>query len=184
MSSWSDTATEGSLGDTVTERTKMPNNGTTGIPVWYCSLNNRRLWVLKRCREEGLLESTNNLVRVRLRTPKSRAEALRYSLQNCVLEAKMIREGGGGGGASAGDPTIGSKSQESITAHLHDEEDDDCSSSNDDGMIPMKRQEEKGPDNINYNDDNNVDSSDGADDSDSDGACKPTISNRFSALLL
>lgn len=56
----------------------------------YFSLNNRRLWVLKRCREEGLLE--NNSVKVRVRLPKSDAEAARYSIENCVLEAKIMKE--------------------------------------------------------------------------------------------
>ena len=57
---------------------------------WYFSLNNRRLWVLKRCREEGLLDK--NQIRVRFRRPKSSAEASRYSLENCALEAKMMKE--------------------------------------------------------------------------------------------
>jgi len=58
--------------------------------VWYFSLNNRRLYVLKRCREEGLLD--NNLVRVRVRQVKSENEMERYTLENCALEAKFIRE--------------------------------------------------------------------------------------------
>lgn len=57
---------------------------------WYFSLNNRRLWVLKRCREEGLLP--NNQIYVRVRKPKSEQEALRYCLENCALEAKIIPE--------------------------------------------------------------------------------------------
>jgi hypothetical protein len=57
---------------------------------WYFSLNNRRLWVLKRCREEGLL--VNNQIRVRVRHAKSSAELERYTLQNCALEAKFMRE--------------------------------------------------------------------------------------------
>ena len=58
---------------------------------WYFSLNNRRLWVLKRCREEGLL-TNNNQIQVRVRPPKSSAEEARYSLENCALEAKVMRE--------------------------------------------------------------------------------------------
>jgi hypothetical protein len=58
-----------------------------GLP-WYFSLNNRRLWVLKRCKEEGLL----NQIRVRVRAPKSKAEAERYCVANCALEAKVMRE--------------------------------------------------------------------------------------------
>jgi hypothetical protein len=55
---------------------------------WYFSLNNRRLWVLKRCREEGLLE--DNKIQVRVRPPKSLSELSRYTLENCAVEAKII----------------------------------------------------------------------------------------------
>jgi len=55
---------------------------------WYFGLNSRRLWVLKRCREEGLLE--NNRIYVRVRECKSDAEASRYSVANCALEAKIV----------------------------------------------------------------------------------------------
>ena len=61
-----------------------------GLGPWYFSLNNRRLWVFKRCREEGLL--VNNLIRVRVRQPKSAGEFERYSLDNCAVEAKFMRE--------------------------------------------------------------------------------------------
>jgi hypothetical protein len=61
-----------------------------GLGPWYFSLNNRRLWVLKRCKEEGLLE--NGLVRVRVRQSKSGNEASRYTIDNCAVEAKFIRE--------------------------------------------------------------------------------------------
>jgi len=57
---------------------------------WYFSLNNRRLWVMKRCRDEGLL--ANNQIRVRVRSTKSSAEEQRYTLENCAVEAKFIRE--------------------------------------------------------------------------------------------
>ena len=39
---------------------------------WYFSLNNRRLWVIKQLREEGLLEG--GVVGVRVREAKSEAE--------------------------------------------------------------------------------------------------------------
>lgn len=70
-----------------------PIEEETGLP-WYFSLNNRRLWVLKRCREEGLLEelSPKNSIFVRVRKPKSDQEAARYSVANCALEAKIIPE--------------------------------------------------------------------------------------------
>ena len=62
------------------------------VGPWYFSLNNRRLWVLKQCREEGLLERDGNLIRVRVREAKSAAELERYTVKNCALEAKFIRE--------------------------------------------------------------------------------------------
>ncbi len=46
----------------------------------YFSLNNRRLWVLKQCRELGLL----NVIRVRVRTEESK-----YSTDTCSLTAKV-----------------------------------------------------------------------------------------------
>lgn len=58
----------------------------------YVSLNNRRLWVLKQCRRQGLLEKQNNLIRVRIRYPKSANERERYTFEKCSLEAKFIRE--------------------------------------------------------------------------------------------
>lgn len=61
-----------------------------GPDNWYFALNNRRLWVLKRCREEGLLK--DGLIRVRVRKAKSDAESERYSIKNCATEAKFIRE--------------------------------------------------------------------------------------------
>ena len=66
-----------------------PNDPESGAR-WYFSLNNRRLWVLKRCREEGLL--ANNQILVRVRPAKSASEAQRYSLDNCSVEAKFMRE--------------------------------------------------------------------------------------------
>lgn len=61
-----------------------------GLGPWYFSLNNRRLYVLKRCREEGLLK--NDKILVRVREAKSAKEAERYSLKNCAVEAKFMRE--------------------------------------------------------------------------------------------
>ena len=59
---------------------------------WYFSLNNRRLWVFKRCADEGLLSDTNGKIWVRVREPKSQKEKERYSIENCAVEAKFIRE--------------------------------------------------------------------------------------------
>ncbi|KAL3773955.1 hypothetical protein ACHAW5_010852 [Stephanodiscus triporus] len=69
-----------------------------GLGPWYFSLNNRRLWVLKQCHKEGLLDNVryNNSIAVRVRAPKSGAEAQRYTVENCALDAKFTREGEGG----------------------------------------------------------------------------------------
>lgn len=61
-----------------------------GAERWYFSLNNRRLWVLKQCREEGLL--SNNQIQVRIRQPKSAAEKERFTVEKCALEAKILRD--------------------------------------------------------------------------------------------
>jgi len=84
---------------------KGTGSSSTGNGPWYFSLNNRRLWVLKRCREEGLLESVGNIVRVRVRECKSANESKRYTLENCALTATFLRERppgvkSGGGGES------------------------------------------------------------------------------------
>lgn len=51
-------------------------------------------------REEGLLH--NNQIAVRVKSPKSETERARYTLENCAVEAKIIREqpanAGGGKG--------------------------------------------------------------------------------------
>ena len=57
---------------------------------WYFSLNNRRLWVLKQLREEGLLK--DDKVKVRWRQPKSKAETERYTVANCSLHGSFVRE--------------------------------------------------------------------------------------------
>ncbi|KAL3769002.1 hypothetical protein ACHAW5_007828 [Stephanodiscus triporus] len=66
-----------------------------GLGPWYFSLNNQRLWVLKHCHKEGLLDNVqyNNSIA----GSESGAEAQRYTIENCALEAKFTREGEGGG---------------------------------------------------------------------------------------
>jgi hypothetical protein len=61
---------------------------------WYYSLNNRRLWVLKRLREDGLLEG--GVVGVRVRAVKSGKERDRFTVANCSLEARFMKERGEG----------------------------------------------------------------------------------------
>eukprot|EP00903_Cladosiphon_okamuranus_P013197 g12309.t1 len=55
---------------------------------WFFSLNNRRLFVFKECREEGLLGPTG-LVRVRARAMKAH-EHERYTLDRCSVQAKFL----------------------------------------------------------------------------------------------
>lgn len=75
-------------------------NDDDDVGPWYYSLNNRRLWVLKQCHKEGLLDNAryNNLIAVRVRRPKSVDEIRRYTIANCALEAKFTRTTGDGGG--------------------------------------------------------------------------------------
>jgi hypothetical protein len=60
--------------------------------IWYFSLNNRRLWILKQLRDGGYLEEQGNKVKVRVRQPKSQSERERYSIANCALNAKIMVE--------------------------------------------------------------------------------------------
>ena len=73
------------------------------VGPWYYSLNNRRLWVLKQCYKEGLLDNAryNNLIAVRVRKPKSVYEVKRYTIANCAVEAKFTRTTGDGGGGGS-----------------------------------------------------------------------------------
>mmetsp|Transcript_6810 Transcript_6810/g.10013 ORF Transcript_6810/g.10013 Transcript_6810/m.10013 type:complete len:252 (+) Transcript_6810:49-804(+) len=76
---------------------QQQNNNNDDMP-WYFSLNNRRLWIFKKCREEGLLQHPHvNRIKVRIKVPKSQTELQRYTVENCALEAKFIREKGGDG---------------------------------------------------------------------------------------
>jgi hypothetical protein len=75
------------------------NDDDDDVGPWYYSLNNRRLWVLKQCYKEGLLDNAryNNLIAVRVRKPKSVDEVKRYTIANCALEAKFTRTTSNGG---------------------------------------------------------------------------------------
>jgi len=66
--------------------------GSGSSDGWYFSLNNRRLWVLKQLRDGGFLEEQGNLVKVRVRQPKSQSEQERYNISNCALNARIIVE--------------------------------------------------------------------------------------------
>ena len=79
--------------------TDEKNHHDGGEP-WYFSLNNRRLWVLKQCHREGLLDNEryNNKIGVRARAARSQGEISRYTVANCALEAKFMREDGGNKG--------------------------------------------------------------------------------------
>ncbi|KAG5189856.1 hypothetical protein JKP88DRAFT_300658 [Tribonema minus] len=57
---------------------------------WYFSLNNRRLWVFKACKREGLLGGEGT-VKVRVRGPKDH-ELERYTLERCSNTATLMRE--------------------------------------------------------------------------------------------
>jgi hypothetical protein len=124
---------------------------------WYFSLNNRRLWVLKRCREEGLLP--NNKIYVRVRKPKSEKEALRYSLDNCVLEAKIISE---------------KPRQRNETKEQEEDE----------GKNDLKTEEQPSESEESDNEsERKLDGKEQSDDESSDDNSSAPVSNRFSALF-
>jgi hypothetical protein len=132
---------------------------------WYFSLNNRRLWIFKRCREEGLLN--NNQILVRVREPKSQSEIDRYTLDKCAVEAKMMRE-----------PNTRNKNRTSTnqgTDIVNDQ--DDGTNVKVDVTRPIDNKFTAG----NSVDDDENDSSDCSNDS-SDFDIVNSLSNRFSAL--
>lgn len=135
-----------------------------GKGPWYFGLNNRRLWVLKKCKEEGLLEDYNGLIMARVRPMKSHQEEERYTLKNCSLQAKFMY-----------DPKYKKKKLEE--AQLKDEEkcDDDANTklSKDVSEISIQGKETN-------NDTNNLGGEDVTDDSSDDGQ---QYSNRFSGLM-
>jgi hypothetical protein len=146
-----------------------------GPDDWYFSLNNRRLWVLKRCREEGLLllENNNNQIAVRVRKPKSDQEALRYSLENCALEAKIMPEKNSNNNnnkddKAAGNPTNDESKQESEDTAIIKETETTSA------MSELEK--------LSLSDAPNVleEESDDDESSEDEG---PTSSNRFSALF-
>ncbi|KAL7540381.1 hypothetical protein ACHAXR_010074 [Thalassiosira sp. AJA248-18] len=152
-----------------------------GLGPWYFSLNNRRLWVLKQCHREGILDN----ISVRVRTPKSGAEAERYSIENCALEAKFMREGGGGGGGGGSKSKKKGKGENGAV-----QRDGSCDSEKGlevgDGNTSkqsLNEQVRKGT--IRNEDENDIDSDRHSDASDSESDSDDDVAhqNPFSALL-
>jgi hypothetical protein len=131
---------------------------------WYFSLNNRRLWVLKRLREEGLLEQYDNKVFVRVRAPKSNQERERYSVKNCALEAKIIPENNRGKGKNRSKPKSGTNKDDKV-------EEAETSS-------PALRAPTKATENTVNEDDSDED------DSEDDDSATGRSANRFGVLLV
>jgi len=77
------------------------------------SLNNRRLFVLKSLREQGLLP--NNVVTVRTRPGKTH-EIERYTPERCSLVGKLLRERSGAKKGASKDGDNGSDSQDDANA--------------------------------------------------------------------
>lgn len=59
--------------------------------TYYVSMNNRRLWVLKQCREQGLLRDDKVPVRVQP-PPDTKRLRGRFELHKCSETAKFMRE--------------------------------------------------------------------------------------------
>jgi hypothetical protein len=131
---------------------------------WYFSLNNRRLWVLKRCREEGLL--VNNVIQVRQRAAKSKAESERYTIDNCALEATIMRK------STCKSEALAANKKTAEYVALEELASNECTST--------KRNEENSSQSLISAKDSSDDESNG-DDSSCDDI--PSISNRFTALM-
>ncbi|CAG9462806.1 unnamed protein product [Pedinophyceae sp. YPF-701] len=76
--------------------TVMDRPDSGGGDKWYFSLNNRRLWVLKRAADEGLLGGAGGReVEVRVRAMRPH-ELKKYTLETCACEAKFLYAAGNG----------------------------------------------------------------------------------------
>jgi hypothetical protein len=139
---------------------------------WYFGLNSRRLWVLKKCREEGLLE--NNRIYVRVRECKSDAEASRYSVANCALEAKIVPDKPSGEDRKSQD-----EAGKVRTKVVEDSSEDDA----DEGRLTSKNKGKKKSKEVAAFENLKIGGG-GSSDEDSDSDDEPTSSsNRFSALF-
>jgi len=114
--------------------------GSGSSDGWYFSLNNRRLWVLKQLRDGGFLEEQGNLVKVRVRQPKSQSEQDRYNISNCALNARIMFE--------KKKKVLPNKSPSSMVKKLEDESGNSydlklhtngCSSDNNEGNREIKK---------------------------------------------
>lgn len=157
-------------------RKQQPRNASlAGSQTWYFSLNNRRLWVLKRCREEGLLVTTENKVLVRVREPKSQQELERYCVENCALEAKIMHDPSGGR----------DKNQKRDGTESNDRQDENTTKTT---VVEMAEEERKtklpiSEDTASEGDEHDIDDSQ-SDDEDDDEDDYRAPSNRFGALLI
>lgn len=75
-------------------------------PTSFCSLNNRRLFVLKEAIAAGKLDATQGTFPARLRQAKSAKESARYSTTRCSLKATMMREQKVGVAEGAAEPAV------------------------------------------------------------------------------
>jgi hypothetical protein len=167
-----------------------PENDDDGS-TWYFSLNNRRLWVLKRCREEGLLLTDNNRIRVRVRAPKSKAEADRYTVQKCAIEAKVMREAAVLPTTIVSSDSTNEATTSTTTTACNDDDDDchaECELKNDNVGVSILPDDDiigSGEDVLLQDDDDDGSWSkdDESDSSSSSSVNVVALSNRFGALF-
>jgi hypothetical protein len=146
-----------------------------GHGPWYFSLNNRRLWVLKQCQRDGLLDDApyDGTIAVRVRATRSEAERRRYTVDNCALEAKFTREGAeDGGGTKKG----GRRKKDERTAMQQRDKNDATGSNNATSSHPVGNEHSEVATTVRS-------TNDGEDDSDSDSDDGVRHRNSFSALL-
>jgi hypothetical protein len=141
---------------------------------WYFSLNNRRLWVLKRLREDGNLEQYGNKVAVRVRRPKSQQEKERYTLSNCALHARLMPEKKRTQPQKQ-DESIRNKGDSSKATSLETSSDDDGEGDDEPPNIIVNGKEGSG-------DDNDEDESD--DSNDDNPRTRGTTRNLFANMII
>jgi hypothetical protein len=79
----------------------------------YFSLNNRRLYLFKTLKKEGLLTREKNMIRAQLK-PALEKEKTRYLPGRCSLEAKLMKEFSGKSEGKEGDEREDGEEEEQV----------------------------------------------------------------------
>lgn len=125
-----------------------------------------------------------NQIAVRVRAPKSEAERNRYTVENCALEAKLMREGPPSGNSRGGGRKINNKNSKEVTKgkNLFQTDDDAVASESEESEDKLAAKVEKALEVLSFVEKNDTEKSDEESSSDESSVEIPGQSNPFSVL--